>query len=93
MDIEAPRRVASAEFNVDAEIGSEAALREAMDPANKSLTDALHMSFRVLQFVIIVLLVLFLFSGFKTIGNNESGVATTWGRVWTISRASAPGST
>ncbi|MDG2201083.1 MAG: SPFH domain-containing protein [Phycisphaerales bacterium] len=82
MDIEAPaRRVASAEFNVDAEIGSEAALREAMDPANKSLTDALHMSFRVLQFVIIVLLVLFLFSGFKTIGNNESGVATTWGRV------------
>lgn len=81
MEVEAPRRAASAEFNVDAEIGSEAALREAMDPANRSLTDALHMSFRVLQFVIVVLLVLFLFSGFKTIGNNESGVATTWGRV------------
>tara|TARA_B100001059_G_scaffold225270_1_gene252260 strand:+ start:4991 stop:6463 length:1473 start_codon:yes stop_codon:yes gene_type:complete len=81
MQVEAPRRAASADFNVDAEIGSDAALREAMDPANRSLTDALHMTFRVFQFVIIVLLVLFLFSGFKTIGNNESGVATTWGRV------------
>lgn len=81
MEVEAPRRSASAQFDVDADIGSEAALREAMDPANRSLTDALQMSFRVLQFVIIVLLILFLFSGFKTIGNNESGVATTWGRI------------
>ena len=35
----------------------------------------------MLQFVIAVLLILFLFSGFKTIGNNESGIATVWGEV------------
>jgi regulator of protease activity HflC (stomatin/prohibitin superfamily) len=81
MEIEAPRRAASAQFNVMAEVGSQAALREAMDPANKSLAEALQLSFRVLQFGIIVLLVLFLFSGFKTIGNNESGIATIWGKV------------
>jgi regulator of protease activity HflC (stomatin/prohibitin superfamily) len=81
MEVEAPRRAASAQFNVTADIGSQAALREAMDPANKSLADALQLSFRVLQFVIVVLLVLFLFSGFKTIGNNESGIATVWGKV------------
>ena len=81
MEIEAPRREASAQFNVTAEVGSQAALREAMDPANKSLGEALQLSFRVLQLVIIVLLVLFLFSGFKTIGTNESGIATIWGKV------------
>ena len=81
MEVEAPRRAASAQFNVTTDIGSQAALREAMDPANKSLADALQLSFRVLQFVIVVLLVLFLFSGFKTIGNNESGIATVWGKV------------
>ena len=81
MEVEAPRRAASAQFNVSADIGSQAALREAMDPANKSLADALQLSFRVLQFVIVVLLVLFLFSGFKTIGNNQSGIATVWGKV------------
>ena len=81
MEVEEPRRSASAQFNVTADIGSQAALREAMDPANKSLADALQLSFRVLQFVIAVLLILFLFSGFKTIGNNESGIATVWGKV------------
>ncbi|MCH2152348.1 MAG: hypothetical protein MK089_03310 [Phycisphaerales bacterium] len=81
MEIEPVRRAASAQFTVDAEVGSAAALREAMDPANRSLADALQMSFRVLQLVIIVLLVLFVFSGFKTVGASQSGVATVWGRI------------
>src|SRR5438034_10518924 len=61
-----PRRAASARLVVDSQIGSEAALREAMDPANQSLADALRLSFKVLQAVILVLVVLFLVSSCKT---------------------------
>lgn len=81
MEVEAPRRAASAEFVVDREIGSQAAMREAMDPANQSLADALRLSFRVLQIVIIVLVALFFTSGFETIGDGQSGVLTRWGRI------------
>ena len=41
-DESAPRRAASAEFAVERTVGSEAMLREAMDPANQSLADALR---------------------------------------------------
>ena len=51
MEVEPVRRAASAQFNVSSDVGSAAALREAMDPASRSLADALQMSFRVLQFV------------------------------------------
>ena len=46
---EAPRRVASARLEVRGGPGREAMLREALDPANQSLRDALRLSFRVLQ--------------------------------------------
>jgi membrane protease subunit HflK len=78
---EQPRRAASARFVVEADVGSEAALREAMDPANQSLADALRLSFRVLQVVIVVLVVLFMISGFKTVQGGESGVMLRFGRV------------
>lgn len=81
LDIETPRRAASAQFVVDADVGSEAALRDAMDPANQSLAEALRLSFRVLQLVIIVLVVLFIFSGVQTVDEGESGVRTAWGRI------------
>jgi membrane protease subunit HflK len=81
MEAEAPRRAASAEFVVDAGVGSDAVLREAMDPANQSLADALRLSFRILQIVILVLVVLFLASGFRTVDENQSGVLTVWGRI------------
>lgn len=76
-----PRRAASARFVVDSQIGSEAAMRDAMDPANQSLADALRMSFRVLQAVILVLVVLFLVSGFQTVDEGQSGVRTVWGKI------------
>ena len=76
-----PRRAASARFIVDSEVGSEALLRDAMDPANQSLADALRLSFRVLQAVIVVLIVLFLASGLKTVDDGYSGVRTLWGRI------------
>ena len=75
------RRGASVRLDVEGDIGSEARLREAMDPANQSLNEALRLSFRVLQLAIVVLLALFLFSGFRTVGNTQSGVATVWGRI------------
>jgi membrane protease subunit HflK len=76
-----PRRAASARFVVEADVGSEAALREAMDPANQSLADALRLSFRVLQVVIVVLVVLFLISGFRTVKGGESGVMLRFGNI------------
>jgi regulator of protease activity HflC (stomatin/prohibitin superfamily) len=80
-EMEAPRRAASARFIVDSEVGSDAAIRDAMDPANQSLADALRMSFRVLQAVILVLVVLFLASGLRTVDEGKTGVRTRWGRI------------
>lgn len=76
-----PRRAASAEFVVKAEAGSASILREAMDPANQSLADALKLSYRVLQFVIIILVVLFLVSGFRSVESDQTGVQTRFGRI------------
>jgi len=78
---EAPRRAASARLDVSASIGSAALLREAMDPANQSLREALRLSYRVLQVVILVLIVLFVFSGFTTVQTQETGVMLRWGRI------------
>ncbi|MEE8155463.1 MAG: SPFH domain-containing protein [Phycisphaerales bacterium] len=76
-----PRRAASAQFVVEAQVGSAAAMREAMDPANQSLADALRLSFRVLLLVILVLLVLFPMSAFQIVKEGQSGVMLRWGRV------------
>jgi regulator of protease activity HflC (stomatin/prohibitin superfamily) len=84
MELEQPRRAASAEFVVESQAGSQAMLREAMDPANQSLRDALRLSFRVLQVVIIVLVILFVFSGFQTVEEGQSGVMLRWGRILEI---------
>ncbi len=81
MEAEQPRRAASARFTVEGEIGSQAALREAMDPANQSLADALRLSYRVLQVVILALVALFLVSGFKTVEKGQSGVMLRFGRI------------
>ena len=84
MDTETPRRAASAKFVVDADVGSEAALREAMDPANQSLADALRLSYRVLQFVILGLLALFIVSGFQRVEDKQSGVMLRFGKIVTV---------
>src|SRR5690606_33585140 len=81
---DAPRRAASARFIVDTELSSEVVLRDAMDPANQSLAEALRLSYRVLQIVMLLLVVLFLASGFRTVDDGQSGVATVWGRIRTV---------
>ncbi len=81
MEVEQPRRAASAQFVVDGQTGSTAVMREAMDPANQSLAEALRLSYRVLQVVMIVLIALFLVSGFQTIADDQSGVMLRFGKI------------
>lgn len=93
MAVEAPRRAASAQFVVDADESDRTSLREAMDPANQSLAEALRLSYRVLQVVMLVLVVLFIFSGWKSVSSDQTGVLTVWGRIAEVggSRALTPG--
>ncbi|MDP7008308.1 MAG: SPFH domain-containing protein [Phycisphaerales bacterium] len=77
---DSPRRQASARFIVDKDTAS-TDIREAMDTAHRSLSDSLQLSFRALQTVMFVLIVLYLVSGFKTIDEGETGVATVFGAV------------
>ena len=77
----APRRAASAEFLVQSEAGSDAALRDAMDPANQSLREALRLSYRVLQVVIVALVIVFVFSGVTRVEPQHSGVMLRFGAI------------
>ena len=78
---DAPRRGASAQYTVSSGTGAEAAMRQAMDPANQSLGEALRLSYRVLQVAILALVVVFLFSGFQTVQEGQTGVKTFFGRI------------
>ena len=77
---DAPRRSASARFVRNKDAGG-TDMREAMDTAHRSLSDSLQLSFRALQIVIFVLIGLYLVSGFRTIDEGETGVATVFGAV------------
>ena len=61
--------------------GAEPVTAESLDPANQSLAEALGLTFRILQIVMVVLLVLFIFSGLQTIKEGESGIRLLFGRV------------
>lgn len=78
---DAPRRGASAQFSVPGAVGAEAAMRQAMDPANQSLAEALRLSYRVLQLAIVALVAVFLLSGFQTVQEGQTGVKTVFGRI------------
>jgi regulator of protease activity HflC (stomatin/prohibitin superfamily) len=52
-----------------------------MDPANKSLADALRIAYRLLQASIVVMILLFMFSGLQQIGASEVGVRLTLGKI------------
>ncbi|MAD78185.1 MAG: hypothetical protein CMJ51_02300 [Planctomycetaceae bacterium] len=79
-ELEAPRREKSADFELrDGDEGDQ--MLDAMDPANQSLGEALKLSYRVLQVAILGLAVVFLFSGFQTVGENSTGVRTLFGKI------------
>lgn len=56
-------------------------MADMMDPATKSLADALRWSYRVMLGAIVVLVVLFAGSGFTSIGASERGIKLRFGRV------------
>lgn len=56
-------------------------LPASMDPASKSLADALRASFRLLTVIMIGVLVMFLGTGLTCIKSNENGVIVVFGRV------------
>jgi len=76
------RRDASANFVVqNTDTDSTLDLRDAMETAHRSLADSLQLSFRALQLVMIVLVVLYLMSGFRTVEDSQTGVSTFFGKI------------
>lgn len=88
MEVEQPRRAASVTLRDEAEADRRAASLEA---AQRSLSDALRITYRLMQVLIVALVVLFLFSGFRQVSENESAVKTRFGAV--VEREIAPGFT
>lgn len=54
---------------------------EAMDPAQKSMADALRVSFRLLSLFMVVLVLLFLVTGVKRIQIGKVGIKSVFGRI------------
>ncbi|MCW5775829.1 MAG: hypothetical protein KIS87_05215 [Phycisphaeraceae bacterium] len=52
-----------------------------MDPANQSLAEALRLTFRILQLIMLGLVAAYFLTGFQSIQANERGVALLFGRV------------
>ena len=51
-----------------------------MDPANRSLADALRITYRIVQLLMLALAGLYLFSGFQTIKETEQGIRVLFGK-------------
>ncbi len=54
---------------------------EGLDPAGKSLAEALRVSFVILKVIMAVLAVLFLLSGFKVVESDEKAIVLRFGKV------------
>ena len=54
---------------------------EDLDAAGKSLSEALRISFIVLKVIMIVLVIAFLASGFKTVGSDEQALVLRFGKI------------
>ena len=79
MEVEAPRRAASARFDVAGR--EDEGMRDALDPATQSLGEALKLSYRLLQVGIVALVIVFLFSGFQSVPEGFTGVKTLFGAI------------
>lgn len=75
------KRGASAQLRDSNQIAPRAVMKEAMDPANKSLAEALQFSFRALQVVMVILVILYALSGFRSIEEGQGGLATRFGSI------------
>jgi membrane protease subunit HflK len=54
---------------------------EELDASGKSLSDALRISFVILKIIMIVLIIAFLASGFKTVGSDEQALVLRFGKI------------
>ena len=52
-----------------------------LDAAGKSLSDALRISFAILKVIMIILVIAFLASGFKTVGPDEQALVLRFGKI------------
>lgn len=52
-----------------------------LDPATKSLADALRITFRLLQAAMVILVVLYALSGFQSVKESEKGIRLVFGRI------------
>jgi membrane protease subunit HflK len=55
--------------------------REELDAAGKSLSEALRISFIMLKVIMVVLVVIFLASGLRTVGSNEQALVLRFGKI------------
>jgi membrane protease subunit HflK len=60
---------------------------EEMDTAGKSLSEALRISFIILKVIMVVLVIAFLASGFKTVGSDERALVLRFGRIRGVGEA------
>jgi regulator of protease activity HflC (stomatin/prohibitin superfamily) len=77
----ASRRKQSAKFTLQNKEDNVLDITEAMDTAHQSLTSSLQLSFRALQLAMLVLVCLYLVSGFRTVEDSQTGVATLFGKI------------
>jgi membrane protease subunit HflK len=54
---------------------------EGLDPAGRSLSEALRISFVILKVIMVVLVIAFLVSGFKTVGPGEKALVLRFGAI------------
>jgi regulator of protease activity HflC (stomatin/prohibitin superfamily) len=52
-----------------------------MDPATQSLSDALRITYKLVQLSVLVLLVLYALSGFRSVAEGERGIRLVFGKV------------
>lgn len=52
-----------------------------LDDAGKSLSEALRISFIILKVIMIILVIAFLASGFKTVGSEEQAIVLRFGKI------------
>lgn len=55
-----------------------------MDTADKSLADALRVSFVILKVIMFIVVIAFFASGFQTIGPDEQGLVLRFGKIQTV---------
>ncbi|NQV32403.1 MAG: hypothetical protein HQ515_06895 [Phycisphaeraceae bacterium] len=55
-----------------------------MDTADKSLADALRVSFIILKVIMAIVVIAFFASGFQTVGSDEQGLVLRFGKIRTV---------